>query len=167
MLPSLLQSTLKLIKVYHLQRVIKRTSADAQKARVPSQTGHALFRFYINVGAANQKNELHLHPKRKLVCAMKDGVDQQGRTPHGISCRALFCTATTIDLEPTFYSCFALWRSTPRKYSFVTLNTTGLSAKSAIKFGIAMRPLSVSAMFQTKSSEETLPTTITRMNTSW
>ena len=59
------------------------------------------------------------------------------------------------------YSCLALERSTPRKCSLVILNITGLSAKSAMKFGIAMRPLSVSAMFHTKSSEETLPITIT------
>ena len=59
-----------------------------------------------------------------------------------------------------FYSCLALARSTPRKYSLVILNITGLSAKSAMKFGIAMSPLSVSAMFQTKSSDETLPMTI-------
>ena len=65
------------------------------------------------------------------------------------------------------YSCLALARSTPRKCSLVILNITGLSAKSAMKFGIAMRPLSVSAMFQTKSSEETLPTTITMMKISW
>ena len=65
------------------------------------------------------------------------------------------------------YSCLALARSTPRKYSLVILKITGLSAKSAMKFGIAMRPLSVSAMFQTKSSEETLPTTITMMKISW
>ena len=63
------------------------------------------------------------------------------------------------------YSCLALARSTPRKYSLVILNITGLSAKSAMKFGIAIRPLSVSAMFQTKSSEETLPTTIMIMKT--
>ncbi len=49
-----------------------------------------------------------------------------------------------------FYSCLALARSTPRKYSLVILKITGLSAKSAMKFGIAIRPLSVSAMFQTK-----------------
>ena len=60
-----------------------------------------------------------------------------------------------------FYSCLALERSTPRKCSLVILIITGLSAKSAMKFGIAMRPLSVSAMFHTKSSEETLPITIT------
>ena len=33
----------------------------------------------------------------------------------------------------------------------------------AMKLGIAIRPLSVSAMFQTKSSEDTQPTTITTM----
>ena len=43
------------------------------------------------------------------------------------------------------------------KYSLVSLTTTGLSNSKEIRLGIAMRPLSVSASSQAKSSWATAP----------
>ena len=51
-----------------------------------------------------------------------------------------------------------------KKYSFVSFATTPDRANRAIKFGIAMRPLNVSAMSHTTSSDATAPTTTTMMN---
>ena len=61
----------------------------------------------------------------------------------------------------SFY-CFSLVLSA--KYSFVSFATTPERAKRAMKFGMAMRPLKVSAMSHTTSSEATAPTTTMMMN---
>ena len=51
-----------------------------------------------------------------------------------------------------------------KKYSFVSFATAPDSANSAMKFGMAIRPLNVSAMSHTTSSDATAPITITTMN---
>ena len=61
----------------------------------------------------------------------------------------------------SFY-CFSLVLSA--KYSFVSFATMPERAKRAMKFGMAMRPLKVSAMSHTTSSEATAPTTTMMMN---
>ena len=61
----------------------------------------------------------------------------------------------------SFY-CFNLVLSA--KNSFVSFATTPERAKRAMKFGMAMRPLKVSAMSHTTSSEATAPTTTMMMN---
>ena len=48
------------------------------------------------------------------------------------------------------------------KYFFVRRKTIGERIKRAMKLGMAMRPLKVSAMFQTKSRLETAPTMMTQ-----
>ena len=50
----------------------------------------------------------------------------------------------------------------PAKCSFVTLMTTGLSSSSAMRFGMDMRPLSVSEISHTSVRSATAPATTTR-----
>ena len=50
-----------------------------------------------------------------------------------------------------------------KKYSFVSLATTPDRANTAMKFGMAMSPLKVSAMSHTTSIDETEPITTTMM----
>ena len=57
-----------------------------------------------------------------------------------------------------FYFAFSL--STSAKCSLVSLITTGESANNAMKFGIAIRPLKVSAISHTASIGLTQPTTM-------
>ena len=47
---------------------------------------------------------------------------------------------------------FYLFAFTSAKYSFVSLITTGLNRRSAIKFGIAISPFNVSAIAQARES---------------
>ena len=53
----------------------------------------------------------------------------------------------------------------PAKCSFVTLMTTGLSSSSAMRFGMDMRPLSVSEMSHTSVRSATAPAMTTRQKT--
>ena len=70
-------------------------------------------------------------------------------------------TAVSFSLKKRPRRCFDYFLS-PAKCSFVTLMTTGLSSSSAMRFGMDMRPLSVSEISHTSVRSATAPATTTR-----
>ena len=151
----------------------------------------AVFLFRIGIFLPVDLAQKHFErTDSQTAVAVELSVDHTGLTALGVLCKRLHEIIIAFEMavdppdlkllhtaSPLSYKCpagrferpagvqfyfFSL--SLSKKYSFVSFATTPDRANRAMKFGIAMRPLNVSAMSHTTSSDATAPTTTTMMN---